>query len=72
VRAADDTIRRRIDKALNINEVCEINAFAIEALIAAYNEGEEWLEVLKVYLYENYLCVKDFFSRHLPEKALSA
>lgn len=63
---ADESIRQRIDKALNINEVCEINAFAVEALIAAYNEGEEWLDELKVYLYDNYKYLKDFFQEYLP------
>lgn len=63
---ADEEIRRKIDKALNVNEVCEINAFAIEALIAAYNEGEEWLEELKVYLHENYTVLASFFKEHLP------
>ena len=67
ILAADDIVRKKIDKALNINEVCEINAFAVEALIAAYNEGEEWLEALKKYLYENYCCLKDFFTGHLPQ-----
>jgi len=66
IHAADKTIRKKIDKALNINEVCDINPFAVEALIAAYNEGEEWLEELKKYLYANYLFVKDFFEKHLP------
>ncbi|MDR0987886.1 MAG: PatB family C-S lyase, partial [Prevotellaceae bacterium] len=44
--AADARIRRKIDKALNVNEVCDINAFAVEALIAAYNQGEPWLDAL--------------------------
>jgi cystathionine beta-lyase len=48
-------MREKIDRALNVNEVCEINPFAVEALIAAYNEGEEWLEELKCYLYGNYI-----------------
>ncbi|MDL2278598.1 pyridoxal phosphate-dependent aminotransferase [Parabacteroides sp. OttesenSCG-928-G07] len=64
--AADKEIREKIDKALNVNEVCEINAFAIEALIAAYNEGEEWLEELKIYLYDNYKILSDFFKQYLP------
>ena len=64
--AADEEIRTKIDKALNVNEVCEINAFAVHALIAAYNEGEPWLEELKLYLHDNYLYLKDFFSRYLP------
>ncbi len=65
--AADEEIRRRIDKALNINEVCEINCFAVEALIAAYTQGEEWLEELKVYLYTNYTLLLAFFQEHLPQ-----
>ncbi|MDR2039865.1 MAG: pyridoxal phosphate-dependent aminotransferase [Bacteroidales bacterium] len=64
--AEDEEIRRKIDKALNINEVCEINVFAIEALIAAYNEGVEWLEELKEYLYGNYRTLTGFFEQHLP------
>ncbi|WP_029902676.1 MalY/PatB family protein [Prevotella sp. 10(H)] len=64
--AADEEIRRKIDKALNVNEVCEINCFAVEALTAAYNEGEEWLEELKTYLYSNYEYLKDFFTKNLP------
>ncbi|MDR1004567.1 MAG: pyridoxal phosphate-dependent aminotransferase [Prevotellaceae bacterium] len=64
--AADESVRQKIDKALNINEVCDINVFAVEALIAAYNEGEEWLEALKAYLYDNYVCLSTFFRQHLP------
>lgn len=63
---SDESLRRKIDKALNVNEVCEINPFAIEALMAAYNEGETWLEELKQYLYENYLYLHEFISLHLP------
>lgn len=62
----DEEIRRKIDKVLNINEVCEINAFAVEAVIAAYNEGEEWLEELKKYLNNNYLYLKAFMAKELP------
>ncbi len=64
--AADEDIRKKIDKALNVNEVCEINAFAVEALIAAYNEGGEWLEELKVYLYDNYKLLSGYFKEYLP------
>ncbi len=64
--AADEEIRRKIDKALNINEVCEINAFAVEAVIAAYTAGDTWLNELRKYLYGNYNYVVDFFKTHLP------
>lgn len=30
--SADADIRRKIDKAININEVCDVNPFGVEAL----------------------------------------
>lgn len=65
--AANEEFRKKIDKALNVNEVCEINCFAVEALIAAYNDGEDWLEELKEYLYDNYTYLVNFFKEKLPE-----
>lgn len=65
--AANPDIRKKIDKALNVNEVCEINPFAVEALMAAYNEGEEWLEELKAYLLDNYNYLKAYFKENLPQ-----
>ena len=44
-----------------------MNPFGVEALIAAYNEGEEWLEELKSYLFANYQYVKNYFNEHLPD-----
>lgn len=64
--APNKEMNRKINKALNINEVCEINVFAIEALIAAYNEGENWLSDLISYLYDNYVYLTSFFKENLP------
>lgn len=62
-------IRKRIDKAININEVCDISPFAVEALIAAYThpDAEKWLDELKGYLWTNYQLVNDFFAENLPQ-----
>lgn len=60
-------LRRRINRALNINEVCDVNAFGIIALQEAYNNGGEWLDELKQYLYENYVALKEFFAEYLPK-----
>ena len=65
--SADANVRGRIDKAININEVCDVNPFGVEALMAAYNEGEEWLEELKIYLFANYIYLKGYFDEYLPE-----
>lgn len=64
---ADEGMRIKIDKAININEVCDVNPFGVEALIAAYNEGAEWLEALKYYLSGNYNYLKAFFMEYLPK-----
>lgn len=65
--SCDERIRRRIDRAININEVCDVNPFGIEATIAAYNEGEEWLIQLLDYLKANYDCLCGFFHTNLPQ-----
>lgn len=64
--AADDTVRGRIDRAINDNEVCDVNSFGVEALIAAYNDGASWLDELNAYLYANYRYLLDFFAARMP------
>ena len=64
--AADENIRRKINKAINVNEVCDVNPFGVEALIAAYTCGSEWLDELKGYLYANYNYLKTYFEEYLP------
>ncbi len=59
--------QERIDRAININEVCDINPFGVVALQAAYNEGEEWLDELCEYIYQNYEALCQFFAEHLPQ-----
>ncbi|WP_119306926.1 MalY/PatB family protein [Cohaesibacter haloalkalitolerans] len=68
---ADEHLRNRIDKAINIHEVCDVNPFGVEALIAAYSEGQRWLDELRLYLYQNYLMVKEFLTAHLPALRLT-
>lgn len=63
----DEEMRRKIDKAININEVCDVNPFGVAATVAAYNEGEEWLSRLLEYLYGNFLYMQGFCRKHLPD-----
>ena len=65
--AFDNDLRSRIDKAININEVCDVNPFGVAATIAAYNEGEEWLNQLVDYLHGNYEAMAEFCRRELEE-----
>ena len=63
----DPATRRRLDRAININEVCDVNPFAPEAVKAAYNDSEDWLDSLNLYLWDNYHALCDFVAQHLPQ-----
>lgn len=64
--SADADVLAKIDKAININEVCDVNPFGVVATIAAYNEGEEWLNQLIDYLHQNYTFMQEYCSVNLP------
>lgn len=65
---ADAEIQKKVDKAININEVCDVNPFGVEALQAAYTpEGEEWLMQLNDYIAGNYEYLCAFFLQELPQ-----
>ena len=49
------------------NSVMSPNAFGIVALIAAYNEGEEWLKQALNYIEVNFEFLKNFINENLPD-----
>lgn len=64
----DTEVRNRIDRAININEVCDVNPFGVIALQAAYSdEGYEWLTQLRAYISSNYALLRERFARELPK-----
>ena len=63
----DETLRHKVNRGLNTDEVAEPNVFAVEAAVAAFTKGEPWLEQLRAYIYENRQCVKEFLEKELPE-----
>ncbi len=62
----DDEVRRRIDRVINIYEVCDVNPFGPVALKAAYNESEGWIDALNDYIYGNYQLLRSVFASDLP------
>ena len=64
--AADEETRNKINQTLKADELAALNSFAAESLIAAYGNGEEWLDELNRYIHDNYLYLKDFLHHHLP------
>lgn len=64
----DAEVRNRIDRAININEVCDVNPFGVITLQAAYSdEGYEWLTQLRAYISSNYDLLRERFARELPK-----
>ena len=59
--------RRRLDRAININEVCDLNPFGPVALKAAYNESEDWIDELNQYLWGNYQLLCEFVEANIPQ-----
>ena len=56
----DSAIREKIDRAININEICDVNPFGPVALEAAYSEeGEAWLNEMNAYVAANYQYLLD-------------
>lgn len=64
----DRRIHIKVNRAVNINEVCDVGPLGITALQAAYTtEGEEWLTQLNRYIYDNYNIVKRFIDDNMPK-----
>lgn len=63
----DNEVRRRIDRVVNIFEVCDVNPFGPIALKAAYNESEDWLDALNEYIWGNYQLLRDTLAQKLPQ-----
>lgn len=63
---ANEELRKKVDKSLNVNESIEPNVFGIEALVAAYIEGEEWLDQLLDYLEGNKNYLVNFMKNNIP------
>lgn len=68
----DAEVRSLVDRAININEVCDVNPFGVEALKAAYTpEGEAWLTELREYLWANYRLTMEMLREGLPQCPVS-
>ncbi len=64
----DEEVRRLVDRAININEVCDVNPFGVEGLKAAYtSEGEAWLDELRGYIRDNYEFMRTYIASRLPQ-----
>ncbi|MCK9208546.1 MAG: aminotransferase class I/II-fold pyridoxal phosphate-dependent enzyme, partial [Salinivirgaceae bacterium] len=58
---------KKYNRGLNVPHLHMGNIFGTEALIAAYTEGEPWLEQLLVYLQKNIETVDAFLKAEIPQ-----
>lgn len=60
-------IRHKVNRGLNTDEVAEPNAFAIDANIAAFTQGEAWLDELRAYIKSNKDIAAEFIHHNIPK-----
>lgn len=65
VCVANPVLRHKVWRGLNTDEVAEPNAFAMTATIAALTQGQEWLDELRVYLYENKKAARKYIEENI-------
>ena len=64
------SLRDKMVRGLNSDELAEPNAFAIEATVAAYTEGAQWLDELRQYIDGNRAYAAEFFASRLGKLRL--
>lgn len=66
IMVPDPNLRHKVWRGVNTDEVGEPNVFATVAAIAAFNQGEEWLDELRDYLYGNKQLVRSYVDKNIP------
>ena len=66
VHTTNSELLDSIKAQMHIDNSDSCNVFATTAVIAAYNESEDWLEELREVLYSNKEIVRDFLADELP------
>src|SRR5690606_18269828 len=60
-------LRESFNKALEERFIGMTNTFGVTALTAAYEEGDEWLDQLLIYLKDNLDFLKEYIKSTIPE-----
>lgn len=65
--SANKNLYNKMNRALNTDEVAEPNCFAVCAAVAAYTNGDVWLDELRAYIYNNKCYATDFINKNIPQ-----
>ena len=61
----DESLRHKVSRGLNTDEVAEPNVFAAIAPVAAFTRGGEWLDALRNYLWENRTFAENYIKKEI-------
>lgn len=59
-------LKHKVWRGLNTDEVAEPNFFAIASSIGAYKDGDEWVDELNEYIYENKKIFTEMLNKEVP------
>lgn len=62
----DEALRQATEQRLKTNEISALGVFGVEATIAAYTQGEDWLNQLNAYIHQNAVFLEQYFLNHMP------
>lgn len=62
----DSCLRNRVSKELAESFLSELNIFAMEGMMAAYQHGGKWLDNIRTYIEANYIEMNRYFKEHIP------
>lgn len=63
----NETLRHKVNRAINTDEVAEPNSFAVIATMAAFQKGRAWLEELRQYIENNKQKAMTYIKENIPE-----
>ncbi|ACB83887.1 MalY/PatB family protein [Natranaerobius thermophilus] len=62
----DQCLRSSFNNTLEANGFSKPNIFGLIAAESCYNYGEDWLDELREYLYQNFLFIEDYLKNNIP------
>lgn len=71
IMISDPVMRKKFQREIFSAGYSQINAMGLGACQAAYEEGGEWLKELKQYIWRNYLFLKEYLEKKMPQIRLS-
>lgn len=67
VMVPNPVLRHKVWRGLNTDEAAEPNAFAVDAAIAAFTKGADWLEELRTYIQQNKTLAAKYVQEQIPQ-----